>query len=73
MSESDYYESEDYMPMEEVGWEYLRPGYEEHEVWLKDYDTSCHLHRLNERFITLEPVKFVIAIIICNKIMNWII
>jgi len=36
--EEDYYDSQEYMPMEKVGWEYLQSIRGEHEVWLKDYD-----------------------------------
>lgn len=34
----DYYEEEELLPMEKVGWEYLQSKRGEHEVWLKDYE-----------------------------------
>ncbi|XP_023337753.1 uncharacterized protein LOC111708568 [Eurytemora carolleeae] len=37
-SPSDYYEDEEPLPMEKVGWEYLQSKRGEYEVWLKDYD-----------------------------------
>jgi len=43
VEERDYYDDEDVVPMEKIGWEYLQTKRGEHEVWLKDYtlEVTC--------------------------------
>jgi len=38
IEEIDYYEDENYVPMEKIGWEYLTKKTGDEEVWLKDYE-----------------------------------